>query len=343
MAASGNLAGIAATSGVPGFPRVLHDPPAVVRIAGLLSGIVGIAVLVGWAFDLQPMKSVWPGFVSMKVNTGLAFLLCGVSLTAWTISSRRATSTAMVRGAAVGAMLIGGASLLEYLFDCNFGIDEFFVADNDPLRNPFFPGRPAFLTAASFLLLGLALLLVPSNRKMALWIAPSLGLVVSSVAALTLLGYLYGTPSLGDIPYFSSMTVHTAATFLLLGVGVLYARPNFRIMAPLRSQSVGGIIARRLIPAVIALRIGVAWLVLLGRHFNNYDTKIAFALIVFLNITVFLCVVWSVSRALNRWDEDRRAADAASKETLKQSEIRLRLAQQAASIGTFKWNVQTDL
>jgi two-component system sensor kinase FixL len=114
-------------------------------------------------------------------------------------------------------------------------------------------------------------------------------------------------------------------------------------MAPLRSQSVGGIIARRLIPAVIALRIGVAWLVLLGRHFNNYDTKIAFALIVFLNITVFLCVVWSVSRALNRWDEDRRAADAASKETLKQSEIRLRLAQQAASIGTFEWNVQTDL
>jgi two-component system sensor kinase FixL len=321
----------------------LHRPPAVVLIAGLLSGIVGIAVLVGWAFDLQPMKSVWPGFVSMKVNTGLAFLLCGVSLTAWTTPSRRATSTAMVRGAALGAMLIGGASLLEYLFDCNFGIDEFFVADHDPLRNPLFPGRPAFWTAANFLLLGLALLLVPSNKKMSLWIAPSLGLAVSSVAALTLLGYLYGTPSLGDIPYFSSMTVHTAATFLLLGVGVLYARPNFRIMAPLRSQSVGGIIARRLIPAVIALRIGVAWLVLLGRHFNIYDTKIAFALIVFLNVSVFLCVVWSVSRALNRWDEDRLAADATSKETLKQSEIRLRLAQQAASIGTFEWNVKTGV
>ena len=237
MAASGNLAGIAATGGVPGFPRVLHGPPAVVRIAGIISGLVGIAVLVGWAFDLQPMRSVWPGFVSMKVNTGLAFLLCGVSLTAWTMPSRGPASTAIVRGAAVGAMFIGGVSLLEYLFDCNFGIDEFFVADNDPLRNPLFPGRPAFLTAANFLLLGFALLLVPSNRKMAIWIAPSLGLVVSCVAALTLLGYLYGTPSPGDIPYFSAMTVHTAATFLLLGVGVLYARPNFRIMAPFAAKA----------------------------------------------------------------------------------------------------------
>src|SRR6476620_1192428 len=282
MAASENLAGIASTGRVPDLPRLFQHPPAIVRIAGIVSGLVGICVLVGWAFDLQPIKSVWPGFVSMKVNTGLAFLLCGVSLTAWTIPSWRPTSRAMVRGAAFGAMLIGGASLLEYLFDCNFGIDEFFVADNDPLRNPLFPGRPAFWTAANFLLLGLALLLVPSHKKRSLCIAPSLGLVVACVAALTLLGYLYGTPSPGDIPYFSSMTVHTAATFLLLGVGVLYARPNFRIMAPLRSQSVGGILARRVIPAVIALRIGVAWLVLLGSQFNNYDTKIAFAIIVFL-------------------------------------------------------------
>src|SRR4051812_48049494 len=151
MAASENVACAAAMGRVPDLPIRLQHPPAIVRIVGIISGIVGIAVLIGWATGLQPMQSVWPGFVSMKVNTGLAFLLCGISLTVWTIPSRRPKSAAIARGAAAGAMLIGGASLLEYFFDCSFGIDEFFVADNDPLRNPLFPGRPAFFTAANFL------------------------------------------------------------------------------------------------------------------------------------------------------------------------------------------------
>jgi hypothetical protein len=41
---------------------------------------VGSLVLVGWTLDIATLKSVAPGFVTMKANTALAFLLAGVSL-----------------------------------------------------------------------------------------------------------------------------------------------------------------------------------------------------------------------------------------------------------------------
>jgi two-component system sensor kinase FixL len=343
MAASENLAGAGAEALVSGLPKLLHHPPAFVRFAGVVSGLVGAVVLLGWAIDSHLMKSIWPGLVSMKANSALAFLFLGISLTAWTIPSRGRISTMIMRAAAIGALLIGSASLLEYVVHCNFGIDEFIFADSDPMRSRSVPGRPARATAANFCLLGLALLLVSSKRRAALWLVPSLGLAVSSIAALMLLGYLYGLRSLHRMPYVSSMAVHTAATFLVVGIGVLYARPNFAIMSSLRSPGAGGIMARRLIPAGVALPIALGCLVLLGIGFELYDTKTGFAMFVVSNIAVFLCMVWSVSRALNNLDEECRIANAASQETLRQSEERLRLAQQAALIGTFEWNVQTGV
>jgi two-component system sensor kinase FixL len=343
MTARENLAEAAGGALVSGRPNLFPHPPAIVRIAGVGSGLVGVVVLLGWAIDSQPLKSIWPGLVSMKANTALGFLFCGISLTAWTLPSRDRTSTMIMRAAAIGTILIGGATLLEYFFHCKFGIDEFIVADNDPMRSRTFAGRPAIVTAANLLLLGVALLLVPSNRTAALWLVPSFGLAASSTAALMLLSYFYGIRSLHGMRYVSSMAVHTAATILVVGTGLLYARPNFAIMSSLRSPAAGGIMARRLMPAGVALPILLGCFVLLGIRFELYDTKIAFALFVVLTIAVFLYMVWSVSRVLNKLDEERRLANAASQETLRQSEERLRLAQQAASIGTFEWNVQTGV
>jgi PAS domain S-box-containing protein len=46
----------------------------------LLVVALGMSVLIGWAFDIAALKSVFPGLATMKANTALGMVLCGVAL-----------------------------------------------------------------------------------------------------------------------------------------------------------------------------------------------------------------------------------------------------------------------
>lgn len=316
--------------------------PAIVRIAAATAIAVGTLVLVGWTFDLQPLKSVLPGLVSMKANTALAFLLAGVSIAAWTIQKRGRTVTTILRIAATGIVLIGGATLAEYLVDCNFGIDQFIFADRE-LSDTSHPGRAAPATAANFVLLGAALLLLPFERLFARRLTESLALAVCLVAAVALIGYLYGTQSLYKISSYTSMALHTAATFAIAGGGLLFARADFVLVAPFRSPGPGGVVARRLIPAILTLPLILGWLRLQGQYLDFFDLEFGLSLFALSNIAIFLCLVWWVSRLSDVRETTHRAAEIRGKEVLRASEERLRLAQQVAAIGTSELNLQTGV
>lgn len=46
----------------------------------VLTVVVGSIVLVGWALDIAALKSVLPGWISMKPNTAFCFILSGIAL-----------------------------------------------------------------------------------------------------------------------------------------------------------------------------------------------------------------------------------------------------------------------
>ena len=54
-----------------------------IKAAKILAGAVfaaGLLVMAGWIFDIGALKSVFPGWVSMKFITALSFALSGVTL-----------------------------------------------------------------------------------------------------------------------------------------------------------------------------------------------------------------------------------------------------------------------
>jgi PAS domain S-box-containing protein len=200
-------------------------------LAAILFGLVS---LTGWAFGLRALTSVIPGAVQMKANTGLGIALCGVCLL---ILADRAvtlnlTRTAQILSAAVLSLAL--ATLAEYFFGRNFGIDEFLVKDSSGPFNVFH-GRMSPFSAVAFVAISVSLALMPYEGRSG---ATRAGAAVTILIGLvSLLGYLWNASELITDRWLPPVAANTATCFVLLGAGVLLsprrrdARLDVRIAA----------------------------------------------------------------------------------------------------------------
>ena len=46
-------------------------------VVGVITAIMGIMVFAGWVWDVPALKSILPGFATMKANTSLGIALVG--------------------------------------------------------------------------------------------------------------------------------------------------------------------------------------------------------------------------------------------------------------------------
>jgi PAS domain S-box-containing protein len=267
-------------------------------------------VLVGWWLDLASLKSVFPGLVTMKANTALAFLLAGASLFWLRPEAAGGRARWISRACAVAVSLIGLLTLGEYLLGWDAHIDELLFRDpGDPGTSS--PGRMAPTSAAGFLLLGLALLFLDAETRRGGRPAQALTLVPMVIAWLALIGYLYGVEPFYGIASYTQTALHTALAFLALGAGVLLARSDRGWMATITGPSAGGAMARRLLPASVVLPLVLGWGKLFGRRADLYETEFGLSLVVVLTASAFAVIVWRSARSLDRRDAVRGQTEAA--------------------------------
>src|SRR5262249_51562309 len=147
-------------------------------------------------------------------------------------------------GLAAGVpVVVGVVTLAEYAVGRDLGIDQalFAVSAAD-----VHGGRSSFPTAAALTLIGVALWFLDARPRRAPQPAPLLAVLPVLVALLGLLGHAAGIPSFyGVIPPLApaGMSVRSAAVIVLLGAGVVWARPD-GLTAILRSAGPDGVVAR---------------------------------------------------------------------------------------------------
>lgn len=183
--------------------------------------------MLGWFLDIAVIKSLGPGFSTMKFNTALCFLLAGGSL--WVASRDIESKTLIIlRHALSGSILmIGFLSIAQYQFNWNLGIDQILVKDDD---SDVFPGRMSFATGFAFTLLGSAFLIGNIKWHRAELVAQSLAVAVIFISVFALVGYVMGTTAIYRFPWFESVALHTAVLFFLCGLAVLLLHPHIGIM-----------------------------------------------------------------------------------------------------------------
>src|ERR1700722_19876729 len=80
---------------------------------------LGCVVLYGWARGIEPLKTVFPGLVTMKVNTALGLIFSGASLWLLLPGPSRTLRGHVARFLGLEVALIGAVTLSEYLFGLN--------------------------------------------------------------------------------------------------------------------------------------------------------------------------------------------------------------------------------
>ena len=117
-----------------------------------VSVLTGIAVLIGWSFDLEWLKRVSPGFVAMNPLTALAFILSGAGF-AFFLLSPAGKERLATRGLALVVIWIGSVKLAT-LFGASEGLDIDAWLFSSRLTDPHssLPNRMAPNTAVNFVL-----------------------------------------------------------------------------------------------------------------------------------------------------------------------------------------------
>lgn len=274
-----------------------------------VSAVVAALVLFGWFLDIGVLKSVVPGFATMKFNTAAGFLLAALALGLASPESASARNRKVAAGLSAALFLLAGLTLAEYAFDWNAGLDELLVRDSSGSQPP---GRMSAATAQCFAFLSVGILLL-DQRWRRFRPAPWFALMTMIAGLVGVLGYLYHVKALYRFFIYSSMALHTSLLFVLLGAAVLAARPNQGIMAVITSARAGGYLARRALLAFSFLSIFLGWLRLNGEDAGYYETEIGTALFTLAMLLASGIAIWFGARRLNRLHaelEERHLANA---------------------------------
>ncbi|MGF2035922.1 MAG: PAS domain S-box protein [Nostoc sp. CmiVER01] len=296
------------------------------KVASAIAVFVGSLVVVGWCLGIEVLKRGFPGSpATMKVNTALCFVLCGVSLWLFlkatnqgsreekTIENSFHSSLLISRVCAIAVTTIAALTLCEYLFGWNLGIDELLFRDLSTSIATLYPGRMGANTALNFMLVSVALeILIHPKTHRSYWYAQIIALIATLISFQALMGYAYKVKVLyGLAPYTTSMALHTAVLFSLLSMGVLWARSDQGLMRVVTSDSYGGLLARRLLIAAIAVPSILGWLIVEGQRAGQYDPAFAISVFAIVLIVIFTILIWQSARVIERLSNQRDLAQKA--------------------------------
>jgi signal transduction histidine kinase/ActR/RegA family two-component response regulator len=272
--------------------------------AASLPIVIGVLVLVGWLFSIEPFKRVNSDFVAMNPMTAISMIATGASLFFLRkAETANATQKRIAQVAAGAVVVIAAAKLISTIANSDFAFDQWFF--KNALASEPTPNRMAPNSAFALLLCGLALLTIDFEVRRHRP-AELLSVMAGITALFALVGYVYRAPMFYGVAEGIPMALHSAISILALAIGILVARPRQGIMAVVASDTAGGMVARRLLPLAVVVPIVLGLLRFYGQASGLYDMQFGTALYSTAVVLVLLIAVWWMARMLFHIDTERK-------------------------------------
>jgi PAS domain S-box-containing protein len=185
----------------------------------LITALIGAAVLIGWKLDIVALKSVFPNQITMKPNTAMAFVICGIAI-AFLPRSSNFIKNYLITFAAAIVLSLALLTLYQYLFQTSLGIDELLITDKTSDINA---GRMSPTTAFCFVNIAIAIIL---STQLFTFCLRKIFISAFSTTVIVIAGsifFSYLPNMLMDYQILKSggMGIHTSFAFVLLAVSLL--------------------------------------------------------------------------------------------------------------------------
>ena len=282
--------------------RFVHWVRWLARLAGLACVLSSALVLWGWKVDDEGLKTfMHSGRVAIHPLIAVEFILAGLALLFLRAEplGRWRRQVGLFFGSLV--LLIAVLKLIGYQYQWESGVDTYLFY--------FKLGgyRMSPNAAFSFLLVGLALVLLDVRIRGRAYLPQICVLAATAAGLLSMSNYFYNVLLLYGISGLVPAVPDTATGFLILCFGVLCARPNREPIATLVSSTAGGSMARHLLPAAFAIPLALDWVRMQGEGLYGYEFGLS--LFTLLNILAFNILIWWNASSLSRVDAERRRSE----------------------------------
>ena len=280
----------------------------IIRSFALISLLVGMIVIMGWIFNIEIVTTVFSGYASMKFNSAFCFVLSGIALLLFFDERRYSHSFQMILSASV--LAIGVFTFSEYFFKYTTGIDEFFIKDIPTrISGNGFPGRMSAATALCFGLTGLAFLSLRSKSFLVRIVMQWALHLVTFIALLDIMSYMYKMPGVFKIPVLSSMAIHTAILFFILSAAAALINPSYGVVDLFSGNKIGNTMAKRLFPTIAILLLGVTYMRMEVARNHLLDKQFINILFTAFFLLLSLFLIWRTAAQLNKIDVQRKIAE----------------------------------
>lgn len=270
------------------------------RVAGLLLVGAGLAVLAGWWWGVPLLTGVVPGLRTMKANAAIAFVLSGAALLLSQRPDRARRRVAQWLSWVVVAL--GAASLAEYVWSVDLGIDHLFD-DPDSPRMGMPAGRMAAHVALAFILLGAQGALVSARRFICL--REGLGIGVLAIAMIGMVSYGFILAGQRNL-VFDHVPIHTTMLLFLAALGWMASVPATGLTRVATADTLGGTFARRLLLPALLLPVVFSFMFKAVQSWLQVSEVFAFTLATLFTGGTVSWLVWWLAALLDKVERQRR-------------------------------------
>jgi PAS domain S-box-containing protein len=300
-------------------------------IISLLTIVTGIVVLAGWLLNSPGLANMVIGYIAMRFNTGLCFVLFGSALLFSQYQTKKYSNPGFLIATLLGTA-IAFLTIYQDIFHVNIGIDQLFVTDKTPVSSysPF-PGRMATTSSACFFLLGIGLLLLINKGRVFHIAAQYVFHVVTFISGVALIGNMYGVALFLTLLYVTSMPTCTALLLFIISLAASLLNPSLGLSRVFTGQQVGNKMAKRLFSLMVLMVLLFGMLngeMQHSRLFSSLDTGMSVLAVCFLLVSLLL--VWNTATWLNKIDTQRTEAEAKVK--MMNAELEQRVKDQTSEL-----------
>lgn len=201
-------------------------------------------------------------------------------------------------------------SLSQDLFHFSAGIDQLVVTDKAAIAQKYpFPGRMAVTVSFCFMISGLSLLGFSAKKPFIQLLSQYLLHLVTVIAAMAIIGYLYGASLFYNLSNVGAMAISTAVLLFLVSIGASLLHPSLGITQLFTGDLVGNKMARRLFVLTVLAVIILGILRVQTQYFYQFTLNLWVSLVTVCFLSLSLLMIWNTATWLNRMDLKRAQAE----------------------------------